>query len=292
MPGDRGRRRGRVRPAREGRLDEGRRHPRRATTWSCAARRRPPTARSSSRSWARTGGDRQALLPGERPRAPAAGERGARADPDARRQGAGQRGRACAGGCHEHRAAGGPDRCSPRRQRRPRAGAADAGGAARVALARARAAPTLPGLPGRDATGGHARCGGSARARLQRCYLGRGGSNAARPFHGARSALAAPPRPVPPGPADPPRPLGTLRPTDDGAPMRRQNSAAARCGASRRASALESRAAGQAAAGGRRDNRPLEESPDTAGQGGREADPGKPAGKCHRNKPPKRSGRT
>jgi hypothetical protein len=39
--------------------------------------------------------------------------------------------------------------------------------------------------------------------------------------------------------------------------------------------------------GGRRDNRPLEESPDTAGQGGREADPGKPAGKCHRNKPPK-----
>jgi hypothetical protein len=39
---------------------------------------------------------------------------------------------------------------------------------------------------------------------------------------------------------------------------------------------------------GRRENRPLEESPDTAGQGGREADPGKPAGKCHRNKPPKR----
>jgi hypothetical protein len=40
--------------------------------------------------------------------------------------------------------------------------------------------------------------------------------------------------------------------------------------------------------GGRRDNRPLEESPDTAGQGGRGADPGKPAGKCHRNTPPKR----
>jgi len=39
---------------------------------------------------------------------------------------------------------------------------------------------------------------------------------------------------------------------------------------------------------GRRDNRPLEESPDTEGQGGREADPGKPAGKCHRNTPPKR----
>jgi hypothetical protein len=39
---------------------------------------------------------------------------------------------------------------------------------------------------------------------------------------------------------------------------------------------------------GRRDNRPLEESPDTVGQGGREADPGKPAGKCHRNTPPKR----
>ena len=33
---------------------------------------------------------------------------------------------------------------------------------------------------------------------------------------------------------------------------------------------------------------PLEESPDTAGQGGRETDPGKPAGKCHRNTPPKR----
>jgi hypothetical protein len=30
-----------------------------------------------------------------------------------------------------------------------------------------------------------------------------------------------------------------------------------------------------------------EESPDTAGLGGRETDPGKPAGKCHRNKPPK-----
>ena len=32
----------------------------------------------------------------------------------------------------------------------------------------------------------------------------------------------------------------------------------------------------------------LEESPDTAGRGGRETDPGKPAGKCHRNTPPKR----
>jgi hypothetical protein len=36
----------------------------------------------------------------------------------------------------------------------------------------------------------------------------------------------------------------------------------------------------------------FEESPDTAGQGGRGTDPGKPAGKCHRNKPPKRRGRT
>jgi hypothetical protein len=40
--------------------------------------------------------------------------------------------------------------------------------------------------------------------------------------------------------------------------------------------------------GGRGDNRPLEESPDTAGQGGRVTDPGKPAGQCHRNTPPKR----
>ena len=30
----------------------------------------------------------------------------------------------------------------------------------------------------------------------------------------------------------------------------------------------------------------FEESPDIKGQGGREIDPGKPAGKCHRNKPP------
>jgi hypothetical protein len=40
--------------------------------------------------------------------------------------------------------------------------------------------------------------------------------------------------------------------------------------------------------GDRGDNRSLEESPDTAGQGGRGTDPGKPAGKCHRNTPPKR----
>src|ERR1700689_650927 len=32
----------------------------------------------------------------------------------------------------------------------------------------------------------------------------------------------------------------------------------------------------------------LEESPDITGQGGRGIDPGKPAGKCHRNKPPMR----
>ena len=32
----------------------------------------------------------------------------------------------------------------------------------------------------------------------------------------------------------------------------------------------------------------FEESPDTEGHGGRGTDPGKPAGKCHRNKPPKR----
>jgi hypothetical protein len=30
----------------------------------------------------------------------------------------------------------------------------------------------------------------------------------------------------------------------------------------------------------------FEESPDITGQGGRVIDPGKPAGKCHRNKPP------
>jgi hypothetical protein len=33
--------------------------------------------------------------------------------------------------------------------------------------------------------------------------------------------------------------------------------------------------------------RVFEESPDIKGQGGRTIDPGKPAGKCHRNKPPK-----
>ena len=38
--------------------------------------------------------------------------------------------------------------------------------------------------------------------------------------------------------------------------------------------------------GGRGDIRPLEESPDTAGQGGRGTDPAKAAGKCHRNTPP------
>ena len=35
-----------------------------------------------------------------------------------------------------------------------------------------------------------------------------------------------------------------------------------------------------------RRRRAFEESPDITGQGGREIDPGKPAGKCHRNKPP------
>ena len=30
----------------------------------------------------------------------------------------------------------------------------------------------------------------------------------------------------------------------------------------------------------------FEESPDIIGRGGRAIDPGKPAGKCHRNKPP------
>ena len=40
--------------------------------------------------------------------------------------------------------------------------------------------------------------------------------------------------------------------------------------------------AGQAAAKAKR----LEESPDITGQGDREIDPGKPAGKCHRNIPP------
>jgi len=36
----------------------------------------------------------------------------------------------------------------------------------------------------------------------------------------------------------------------------------------------------------RRERKPVEESPDIAGRGGRETDPGKPAGKCHRNTPP------
>ena len=36
----------------------------------------------------------------------------------------------------------------------------------------------------------------------------------------------------------------------------------------------------------RRERQPVEESPDIAGHGGRGTDPGKPAGKCHRNTPP------
>jgi hypothetical protein len=36
----------------------------------------------------------------------------------------------------------------------------------------------------------------------------------------------------------------------------------------------------------RRERKPVEESPDIAGRGGRDTDPGKPAGKCHRNTPP------
>jgi hypothetical protein len=36
----------------------------------------------------------------------------------------------------------------------------------------------------------------------------------------------------------------------------------------------------------RRERKPAEESPDIAGRGGRDTDPGKPAGKCHRNTPP------
>ena len=36
----------------------------------------------------------------------------------------------------------------------------------------------------------------------------------------------------------------------------------------------------------RRERQPVEESPDTTWQGGRGTDPGKPAGKCHRNTPP------
>ena len=36
----------------------------------------------------------------------------------------------------------------------------------------------------------------------------------------------------------------------------------------------------------RRERKPVEESPDIAGRGGRETDPGKPAGKCHRKIPP------
>jgi hypothetical protein len=36
----------------------------------------------------------------------------------------------------------------------------------------------------------------------------------------------------------------------------------------------------------RRGRKPVEESPDIAGRGGRDTDPGKPAGKCHRNTPP------
>ena len=80
VPGDRRRRRRRVRPPREGRLDEGRRHPRGRLRGGPPRRTRPRTARSSWRC-VEERGDRQALLQGERPRAPPAGERRARADP-------------------------------------------------------------------------------------------------------------------------------------------------------------------------------------------------------------------
>jgi len=36
----------------------------------------------------------------------------------------------------------------------------------------------------------------------------------------------------------------------------------------------------------RAERKPLEESPDTAERGGRESDPAKAAGKCHRKQPP------
>ncbi len=38
----------------------------------------------------------------------------------------------------------------------------------------------------------------------------------------------------------------------------------------------------------RAERKPLEESPDTAERGGRESDPAKAAGQCHRKEPPKR----
>ena len=138
VPRDRGRRRGRVPPPRQGRLDEGRRHPR------GRPRGRPPqdTATDGEIVVALVGEEAtvKRFFREERPRAPAARERGARADPRPRRRGAGARRGCLQEGVMTHGAAGQPapaesarERCASGRGPRADAGAAprrDAGGRA------------------------------------------------------------------------------------------------------------------------------------------------------------------
>ena len=73
-----------------------------------------------------------------------------------------------------------------------------------------------------------------------------------------------------------PRPRGPLRDCNDAAAPDRANAPTIEV------LVMQSRA----------ERKPLEESPDTAERGGRESDPAKAAGKCHRKQPPKRERRT
>ena len=198
-----------------------------------------------------------------------------------RRAGARPGGRASAGGCHEHRGAGRPG-AAVRRGRRP------AGRRSRSCSTARGARPHADGeaeCPVCDARCASRRAGPLRRVRSD---AGLGPRAATR-----RRAAAQRPRPAPRSRSTSPR----------SPPARRQvpPTWAAAAGHGGALAAPDVVARWRAAAGsrigrlpakqprgGRRDNRPLEESPDTVGQGGREADPGKPAGKCHRNTPPKR----
>ena len=105
-----------------------------------SAARRPPRDGEIVVALVGERGDRQALLQGERPRAPAAGERRARADPDARRRRCSAAWSGSAGGCHERRRA-------EHQPARPRT----APPSARASAAARRPRLTLEAAPRRDA---------------------------------------------------------------------------------------------------------------------------------------------
>ena len=133
------------------------------------------------------------------------------------------------------------------------------------------ASPCSPAAPGLDA-------GAAARRRPA------GDGAAARPAHGASARRADRRRPHRAPGRSPGRASGTTGgPSRPRAPGRRDvHDGSTRFPIGPRIGGLPAKQP----RGGRGDNRPLEESPDTAGQGGRGTDPGKPAGKCHRNTPP------